>query len=69
MDPNAAKREYRPPVPFSVKMLAKRWGCPIEHVRNMIRRGDLAVFRPGPGRLIRIRAQEVDRIESTWALR
>lgn len=47
--------------PYSPETLADRWGCSSETVRQMCRRGDLAFFRLG--KLIRIPAQEVERVE------
>lgn len=47
--------------PFSPQTLADRWGCSAEMVRQMCRRGDLAWFPLG--KLIRIPANEVERIE------
>jgi excisionase family DNA binding protein len=47
--------------PFSPETLADRWGCSSETVRQMCRRGDLSYFRLG--KLIRIPANEVERIE------
>lgn len=38
--------------------LAKRWRCSANHVRNMIKCGDLPAFRSG-GRLLRIRTADV----------
>lgn len=48
---------------FSTETLAARWGCSDQHIRNMIKRGDLACFRIG--NLIRIRACEIQRIEES----
>ena len=47
--------------PFSPETLAERWACSSETVRQMCRRGELSYFRLG--KLIRIPANEVDRIE------
>jgi excisionase family DNA binding protein len=47
--------------PFSPETLATRWSCSSETVRQMCRRGDLSFFRLG--KLIRIPANEVDRVE------
>jgi excisionase family DNA binding protein len=47
--------------PYSPETLARHWGCSSETIRQMCRRGDLAYFRLG--KLIRIPANEVDRIE------
>ena len=47
--------------PYSPETLGNRWGCSAEKVRQMCRSGDLASFRLG--KLIRIPASEVERIE------
>lgn len=47
--------------PYSPETLADRWGCSSEKVRQMCRAGELAAFRLG--KLIRIPANEVERIE------
>jgi excisionase family DNA binding protein len=47
--------------PFSPETLADRWGCSSEKVRQMCRNGELSYFRLG--RLIRIPANEVERVE------
>ena len=47
--------------PFSPETLADRWGCSSEKVRQMCRRGEVSSFRLG--KLIRIPANEVERIE------
>jgi excisionase family DNA binding protein len=47
--------------PYTTATLAERWGCSDQHVRDMIARGELACFRLG--KLIRIAAAEVARIE------
>jgi excisionase family DNA binding protein len=49
------------PRPFSPETLADRWGCSSEKVRQMCRRGELPYFRLG--KLIRIPANEVERLE------
>lgn len=48
--------------PYSPATLADRWGCSAETVRQMCRRGDLRWFPVG-GKLIRIPASEVERVE------
>lgn len=50
-----------PTKPYSLEMLADRWGCSAEKVRQMFHGGELAGFRLG--KLIRIPAIEVERIE------
>ena len=47
--------------PFSPETLAERWTCSAEKIRQMYRAGELAGFRLG--KLIRIPAIEVERIE------
>ena len=47
--------------PFSPETLAERWDCSAEKVRLMCRNGVVASFRLG--KLIRIPASEVERIE------
>lgn len=47
--------------PFSPETLGNRWGCSSEKVRQMCRAGELSSFRLG--KLIRIPAIEVERIE------
>ena len=47
--------------PFSPETLAERWGCSAEKIRQMCRQGAIDSFRLG--RLIRIAANEVERIE------
>lgn len=48
--------------PYTVKALAERWGCSDEHIRKMVKSGQLQAFALG-GKLIRISAEEVDRWE------
>lgn len=43
---------------YTPETLAKRWRCSANHVRNMIKCGDLAAFRSG-GRLLRICTADV----------
>lgn len=45
------------PKPFSPEMLAERWDCSAETVRNLIRRNELPAFRVG--KMMRIRADVV----------
>ena len=47
--------------PYSPETLADRWGCSSEKVRQMFHLGELNGFRLG--KLIRIPANEVERIE------
>ena len=49
------------PKPFSPQTLAERWDCSDHQIRRMIEAGKLASFRVG--KLIRIPAAEVERIE------
>jgi excisionase family DNA binding protein len=46
---------------FSVPQLAARWCCSAGHIRNLIDRGEVRAFQLG--RLIRIPASEVERVE------
>ena len=43
-------------------MVAERWGCSANHVRNLIKRGELPAFRLGK-RLIRIPVAAVEEFE------
>jgi excisionase family DNA binding protein len=47
--------------PFTVDSLAERWGCSPGAIRNRIRTGEIQSFRIGT--LIRIPANEVERVE------
>jgi len=47
---------------FSVATLADHWGCSLDTVYAMVRSGQLRHFKVG-GKLIRIRADEVERFE------
>ena len=47
--------------PYSPKTLAERWSCSSEHIRRMYHDGELSSIRLG--KLIRIPATEVERIE------
>ena len=47
--------------PYSPETLADRWGCSAQKVRNMYHAGELVGFQLG--KLIRIPAVEVERIE------
>lgn len=47
---------------FDVASLAEHWGCGTDTVYTLIRSGDLQAFKLG-GKLIRIRADEVERYE------
>jgi excisionase family DNA binding protein len=47
---------------YSVATLAAHWGCGTDTVYALIRSGDLVAFKLG-GRLLRIRALEVERYE------
>ena len=50
-----------PARPYTAASLAERWGCSVNHIRDLIRDGKLQCFRVG--RLIRIRRDEVERFE------
>jgi len=47
--------EANPPIPrpLTVEQVAERWGCSDNHVRNLIKRGELRAFRLGH-RLLRV---------------
>jgi hypothetical protein len=47
--------------PYSPQTLGERWGCSPQKIRTMCRSGELASFTLG--KLIRIPASEVERIE------
>lgn len=47
--------------PFSPETLSKRWSCSSEKIRQMCKSGKLGYFRLG--KLIRIPAYEVERVE------
>lgn len=47
--------------PLTPEQLAAHWGCSANHVRNLIKRGELQAFRLG--RLIRIPATSVEEFE------
>lgn len=47
---------------FSVASLAEHWGCGSDTVYSLIRSGELRAFKLG-GKLLRIRADEVERYE------
>lgn len=46
---------------YSVAQLAERWGCSEGHLYGLIRAHELNAFKIG--QLLRIRAEEVERIE------
>ncbi|WP_157784784.1 helix-turn-helix domain-containing protein [Sphingobium xenophagum] len=47
---------------FSVATLAEHWACGTDTIYSLIRSGDLRAFKLG-GKLLRIRADEVERFE------
>lgn len=47
---------------YDVASLATHWGCGTDTVYNLVRSGELQSFKLG-GKLIRIRAEEVERYE------
>lgn len=49
------------PRPFTPDMLAERWQCSAETIRQMVKAGDLRGFRVG--RMIRIPYEAVEEIE------
>src|SRR6185312_7309843 len=46
---------------YSAAQLAERWGCSTTHIHNLIRKEQLQAFKIGT--LIRIRKEEVERVE------
>ncbi|RMF00181.1 MAG: DNA-binding protein [Alphaproteobacteria bacterium] len=55
---------HQPP-PYTPKTLAKRWGCSVSHVYDLIHRGELDHFRLG-AKLYRIPVDAVERFECGW---
>jgi len=49
--------------PYTPDQLAELWGCSPNHVRNLIRQGDLRAFRLG-ARLLRVPADAVHEFEA-----
>lgn len=47
---------------YSVATLAEHWGCGADTIYSLIRGGELRAFKVG-GKLLRIRADEVERFE------
>jgi excisionase family DNA binding protein len=47
---------------YTPKMLAERWMCSEQHIRNLVDRGELPAFRLG-GKLLRIRGEDVEAFE------
>ncbi|RKQ73493.1 helix-turn-helix domain-containing protein [Oceanibaculum indicum] len=54
-----------PARPFTPESLAEYWSCSAQHVRDLIRKGDLPAFRVG--NLIRIRREDVVRYDQQQA--
>ncbi|MBU0726413.1 MAG: helix-turn-helix domain-containing protein [Alphaproteobacteria bacterium] len=54
-----------PARPFTPESLAEYWSCSSQHVRDLIRKGDLPAFRIG--NLIRIRREDVERYDQQQA--
>jgi excisionase family DNA binding protein len=54
--------EEKPRAVYTPEMLAERWQCSANHVRNLLKRGELQYFRLGP-RLIRIKLAAVEEYE------
>jgi hypothetical protein len=52
------------PMLFTPAMLAERWHCSEQHIRNMVTTGQLAHFHVGE-KLLRIVREEVERIENS----
>lgn len=59
-DPSFSPLKLRPLTPEQV---ALRWGCSSNHVRNLIKRGDLRAFRLGE-RLLRVPIDAVEEYEA-----
>jgi excisionase family DNA binding protein len=57
----AARLPDRAPV-FTPEQVAERWGCSANHVRNLIKRGELRAFRLGH-RLIRVPLDAIEEYE------
>lgn len=53
-------------IPYTPEALAERWACSAQKIRQMAQDGRIACFRLG--RLIRIPAIEVERIECQQSL-
>ena len=51
------------PKVYTPAMLADRWTCSENHVRNLIPSGELPAFRLA-GKFLRIRSEDVERFES-----
>ena len=51
-DTENARRDPLGPRPYSSETLATEWGCTAQHIRDLVRQGELPHFRVG--RLIRI---------------
>lgn len=50
-----------PPRPMTAEMVAERWQCSAETVRQMVKRGELRGFRVG--RMIRVPVDAVEEME------
>ena len=48
--------------PFTPKLLAERWGCSAQHIRDLIRRGEIKAFKVGK-KIVRIPHDEVEQFE------
>jgi excisionase family DNA binding protein len=53
-----------PPAAYRVAALAERWQCSSGHIYGLIRDGKLNAFKVG--KLLRVKAEEVERIEAQW---
>ena len=57
-----AEPESRAPKALTPRMVAERWGCSEQHVRNLVRDDKLPFFRAG-GKLLRFRLSDVEQYE------
>lgn len=56
---NSADEELRPI--YTPQLLAKRWSCSAQHIRDLVKSGKLPAFRVG--RLVRIPREIVEEFE------
>ena len=63
MDPVVVPPEFTRRKSFTVNEVSDRWGCDPQLVYRRIRRGHIKAFKVGA--LLRIPADEIDRIEAT----
>ena len=48
---------------FTVQQLAKEWGCAPKHIYDLIGKGELAAFKIGEFKGVRIHVAEVKKLE------